>query len=317
MKSLKWVLAIALLSFLVISAQQAQPGANARPAWAFVVPDKEQPPSEENTGPQHIPGSEKAYTMAQIENLGHPPDWFPNEHGPLPTVVSGEGVTVRACGSCHLMSGEGHPESAGLAGLPLEYLVRQMADFKSGARNNPGMSGIAKSISEADAKAAAEYFAALKPGAWVRVFEADTIPKSYVNNPGRMRLPLPAGGMEPLGNRIVELPEDAHRAISRDPHSGFVAYAPPGSIAKGKQLVMTGGNGKTISCTICHGDSLQGIGAVPRIAGLHPLYIARQLSMFQTDGYNGNSSALMKKVVVNLDEDDMLAIAAYAASAKP
>ena len=224
---------------------------------------------------------------------------------------------MRACGSCHLMSGEGHPESAALAGMPLEYLERQMADFRSGARNNPGMSGIAKSISEADAHAAAQYFAALKPGSWVRVVESETVPKSYVTNPGRMRLSRPEGGMEPLDNRIVELPEDSHRAMSRDPHSGFVAYVPPGSVAKGKELVSTGGKGKTIACTICHGDALQGIGAVPRIEGLHPLYVARQLSMFQTDAYSGNSSALMKRVVSNLDEQDMLEIAAYLASLKP
>lgn len=313
-----WVLVFASLSFLVISAQQAPQAANARPAWAFLVPDKDQPPGEENAGPQHIPGSDKAYTAAQIDDLAHPPDWFPNEHGPLPKIVSGEGVAVLACGACHLMSGEGHPESAGLAGFTVEYLVRQMSDFKSGARKDPvRMTLIGKATSEADAKAAAEFFAALKPVAWVRVVETSTVPKSYVSTKGRMRLPLPGAGMEPLGNRIVELPEDAHRATSRDPHSGFIAYAPPGSVAKGRQLAMTGGNGKTIACTICHGDSLQGIGDVPRIAGLHPLYIGRQLSMFQTDAYNGNSSALMKKVVAKLDADDMLALAAYAASLKP
>jgi cytochrome c553 len=32
-----------------------------------------------------------------------------------------------ACGSCHLMSGQGHPESADIAGMPAEYLIRQMA----------------------------------------------------------------------------------------------------------------------------------------------------------------------------------------------
>jgi cytochrome c553 len=318
MRNLTWVLVLLSLSFLAMGVISAQQGANARPSWAFPVLDKDQPPAGENAGPQHIPGSDKTYTVKQIEDLGHPPDWFPNEHGPLPKVVSGEGVAVLACGSCHLMSGEGHPESAGLAGFPVEYLMRQMADFKSGARKDPvRMTVIGKATSDEDAKAAAEFFAALKPAAWVRVVESSTLPKSYVSAPGRMRLPLPGGGMEPLRNRIVELPEDPHRVTSRDPHSGFVAYVPPGSVAKGKQLVMTGGNGKTISCTICHGDSLQGIGDVPRIAGLHPLYIARQLSMFQTDAYNGNSSALMKKVVAKLDEDDMLVLAAYAASLKP
>lgn len=283
MKNFWIALLAALLSGTALIGQEVEVTKRARPAWAFVVPDKDQPASSEGSGPQHVPGSDREYTFAQIENLGHPPDWFPKDHGPLPIVVSGEGISVRACGSYHLMSGEGHPESAGLAGMPLEYLERQMADFRSGARNNPGMNGIAKSISEADAEAAAKYFPALKPGAWVRVVESDTVPKSYLNNPGRMRLPRPEGGMETLGNRIVELPEDAHRAVSRDPHSGFVAYVPPGSVAKGRELVNSGGNGKTISCTICHGDALRGIGAVPRLAGLHPLYVARQLSMFQTD----------------------------------
>lgn len=314
-------LCLALLAVSVggsaVLGQTVQVVKRVRPEWAFVVPDKDQPPSSEGSGPQHIPGSDGAYTFAQIEDLRHPPDWFPNDHGPLPAVVSGEGISVRACGSCHLMSGEGHPESASLAGMPLEYLERQMADFRSGARNNAGMSGIASSISEADAQAAAQYFAGLKPGSWVSVVESETLPKSYVTNPGRMRLPRPEGGMEPLGNRIIELPEDAHRAMSRDPHSGFVAYVPPGSVAKGKELVGTGGKGKTIACTICHGDALRGIGAVPRLAGLHPLYVARQLSMFQTDAYTGNSSALMKRVVSNLDEQDILEIAAYLASLKP
>ena len=317
MKQFSLALLAVSITGIAVLGQTVQVVKRARPEWAFVVPDKDQPPNPEGSGTQHIPGSDRSYTFAQIEDLGHPPDWFPNDHGPLPTVVSGEGISVRACGSCHLMSGEGHPESAGLAGMPLEYLERQMADFKSGARNNPGMSGIAKSISEADAHAAAQYFSAIKPGSWVRVVESETVPKSYVNNPGRMRLPRSEGGMEPLGNRIVELPEDAHRAVSRDPHSGFVAYVPPGSVAKGKDLVNTGGNGKTIACTICHGDGLRGIGAVPRLAGLHPLYVARELSMFQTDAYNGNSSALMKRVVSNLDEQDMLEIAAYLASLKP
>ena len=97
---------------------------------------------------------------------------------------------------------------------------------------------------------------------------------------------------------------------------GATAYVPTGSIAKGEALVKTGG-GKTIACVICHGDDLKGIGDVPRIAGLHPAYIVRQLWFFQGHAYNGPSAALMKKVVPKLDQDDMIAIAAYAASLAP
>ena len=152
---------------------------------------------------------------------------------------------------------------------------------------------------------------------WVKVVEADTVPKSYVSTKGRMRLPLPSGGTEPLGKRIIELPQDAAQATSRDPHSGFVAYVPPGSIRKGGALAKSDDSGKTIACTICHGDDLKGLGDVPRIAGLHPVYIVRQLYAFQGPEYSGTSAALMKKVVAKLTEDDMIAIAAYAGSLAP
>jgi cytochrome c553 len=312
MKTFMWVLALALLFVFVIGAQ-----APKQPEWAFLFPDKVQPPSEESTGPIHIPDSAKTYTAAQIDDLSNPPDWFPDEHGQPPAVVQHGNGAVLACGACHLMTGEGHPESAGLAGLPVDYIARQMAYFKSGVRKDPArMNAIAKTMSEADIRQAAEYFASMKPRAWVRVVETSSVPKSFVSARGRMRLPT-GGGMEPLGNRIVELPEDAARATSRDPHSGFVAYVPVGSVAKGKTLVTTGGNGKTIACVICHGDSLKGIGDVPRIAGLHPLYIGRQLYWIQTGESNGNAVALMKKVVANLNADDMLAIAAYVSSQAP
>ena len=318
MKHLVWA-PVAALAFVIAIAAQAPPAAGDRPTWAFMVPDKDQPAAAESEGPIRVPGSAKTYTAVQIDNLAFPPDWFPDEHGPLPLVVQGaSGSTALACGACHLMTGEGHPESADIAGMPVEYLVRQMADFKNGARKDPArMNAIAKVTSEEDSRKAAEYFAALKPVVWVKVQETQTVPKSYVAARGRMRLPLPAGGSEPLGNRIIELPVDAARATSRDPHSGFIAYVPPGSVARGEKLATTGGNGKTIACTICHGESLKGLGDVPRIAGLHPIYIVRQLYQFQGDDYSGSSSALMKKVVTNLNQDDMLALAAYAASLAP
>lgn len=319
MKPFAWTLSLALLFVLVIRAQAPPQASPNRPAWAFLVPDKDQPPSEESAAPLHVPGSSKTYTAKQVDDLANPPDWFPEENANKPKIVTGGmGPSIQACGACHLMSGEGHPESAGLTGMPVEYLVRQMSDFKNGTRIDPArMNAIAKVTSDEDARKAAEYFAALKPSTWVKVVESTNVPKSYVSARGRMRLPLPGGGMEPLGNRIVELPEDAKRAESRDPKSPFIAYVPPGSVKKGEQLVMTGGSGKTINCTICHGDGLKGLGDVPRLAGLHPLYIARQLYGFQTGQYTGTSSALMKKVVANLNADDMLALAAYAASLAP
>ena len=310
----KSLLVAAAATFALLA--QAPPSSEAgRPAWAFLAPDKQQPPASDESGPIKVPGSSKEYTAAQIDDLSNPPVWFPDEAGAAPSIVQhGKGAAL-ACGSCHLMSGHGHQESADLAGLSAEYIVRTMGDFKNGTRIDPArMNAIAKGMSDDDVRQAAEYFAALKPGGWVKVVETDTVPKSYVSVKGRQRLPLPGGGMEPLGNRIVELPQDVARAISRDPHSGFIAYVPTGSVAKGAALVKTGGSNKTIACAICHGDSLEGLGDVPRLAGLHPAYVARQLYAFQTGTNHSVSSALMKKVVANLTPDDILAIAAYAAA---
>lgn len=304
--------------YLALAALTAATVLNAqttRPDWAFLTPDKQQPPAAEETGPIHVPGSSKEYTAAQIDDLSNPPDWFPDEHGPAPSIIQHGKGAVLACGACHLMSGHGHQESADLAGLNADYIIRTMNDFKNGTRIDPArMNAIAKAMSDEDIKQAAEWFAALKPGGWIKVVETDTVPKSYVSVKGRQRLPLPGGGMEPLGNRIIELPQDVARATSRDPHSGFIAYVPKGSLIKGEALVKNGAGGKTIQCAICHGDSLEGLGDVPRIAGLHPAYVARQLHAFQTGTNHSVSSALMKKVVANLTADDMLAIAAYTAS---
>ena len=312
------VLVLGSVLALAIVGQQVRPPIQP-PAWAFQIPDKIHPPDEERSGPIQIPGSSKTFTADEIDDLSNPPDWFPEEHGTVPAIVQHGSEGVPACGSCHLMSGHGHPESADLAGLPVEYLVRQMADFKSGARKDlVRMSDIGMAISSTDARQAAEWFASLKPSAWVKVVETEAVPKSYVTLKGRMRFAWPGTATAPIGKRIIELPEDPARAMSRDPHSGFIAYVPKGSIAKGEALVKTGGSGKTIACGICHGDSLEGIGDVPRLAGLHPTYIVRQLLYFYEGGaYTGTSAALMKTVVPKLTVDDMIAIAAYAASLSP
>lgn len=314
---------IAALS-IAVAGGQARAQASKDLLWAYPVPDKA-PPGSDNPGPKKLPGSTRSYTQAQIDDQFNPPDWYPDEHGPLPKVVK-TGIQAQACGSCHLMSGLGHPESANLAGLPVEYMLRQMEDFKNGVRKDPmtyeqsaraaRMNNIAAGLPEEDMRKAVEFFANLKPAVWYKVVEAQTVPQSWVNG-GRMRLPLPGGGTEPLGNRIITMPQDAARVESRDPHSGFIAYVPPGSIKKGESLATTGGSGKTISCAVCHGEGLKGLGDVPRLAGVHPIYIVRQLYNFQVGANTSTAAAQMKKVAANLTEDDMIALAAYVASLEP
>jgi cytochrome c553 len=289
-----------------------------RPDWAFPVTDKVQPPPQDDGLPKTAPGSDKSYTRKQIDDLFNPPDWYPDMHPPMPPVVAhGSGATVRACAACHLPTGTGHDESAYLAGLPAPYLVRQMADYKSGARKGSGMmTAIAKAISDDDVRAAADYFASLKPRPWIKVVETDTVPKTYVG-PGNKRLRLPGGGTEPIGDRIIEIPEDENVVLNRDPRLGFVALVPKGSIGKGEVLVTTGGNGTTIPCGICHGAALTGLGEVPAIAGRQANYVVRQLFSMQDGSRAGAWQPLMAQVVSRLSVDDMLAIAAYTASRSP
>jgi cytochrome c553 len=143
------------------------------------------------------------------------------------------------------------------------------------------------------------------------------VPKTFVGQ-GRMRFADPKDkGMEPIGNRIITLPEDQEKARLRDPRSGFVSYVPQGSVAKGKALAETGGGGKTIACNICHGDGMKGLANIPRIAGLHPIYVARQLHLFKDGGRAGADSAQMKKPVMQLSDDDILNLSAYVGSLSP
>jgi cytochrome c553 len=313
MRNLLWVLLIGLVPI----AAPILAGAAERPDWAFPVTDKVQPPLPPDEQPHTASGSDKSYTRKQIDDLFNPPDWYPDLHPPMPQIVAhGEAVTVRACGSCHLPTGTGHDESAYIAALPAGYFVRQMVDYKSGARKGSGsMTTIAMAISEEDVHTAADYFASLKPRPWIRVVETDTVPKTYVG-PGNKRLRLPGGETEPIGDRIVEIPEDEAAVLNRDPRSGFVALVPKGSIAKGQVLVTTGAD-KTLPCAICHGPTLRGLGDVPPIAGRQANYVVRQLFSIQDGSRGGVSSALMQQVVERLTLDDMLAIAAYTASRQP
>ena len=75
--------------------------------------------------------------------------------------------------------------------------------------------------------------------------------------------------------------------------------------------------GKTVACNICHGEGMKGLANVPRIAGLHPIYIARQLHLFKEGDRTGPDSALMKKPLANLTNDDILNVSAYVASLTP
>jgi cytochrome c553 len=316
---------IVFVSGWASSAQAADP-----PGWAYGFPPAGTPaaapaaPAPPDTSMKNLPGSTGAFTRAQISDRFGPADWYPGDHPTMPDVVAhGKKPDVFACSLCHYPNGKGRPENAGVADLPVAYFIQQMNDFRSGARksseprkaNTNTMITIAKGMSEDEIKAAAEYFGSMKWTPWIKVVETNTVPKTRIG--GGMFLTLEGNEKEPLGQRIIETPENAEGTeVLRDDRSGFFAYVPPGSLKKGEALVTTGA-GKTTKCGVCHGENLKGLGPVPGLAGRSPSYLMRQMFDMQQGARHGVWSELMKPVLSNLTETDLMNIAAYAASRKP
>ena len=321
-RKLKFAVPAAALA-LMMAAGVLVAADNPPPGWAYPVNPPGLVPEPDDGMPRRVPGSDQAFTLTQIRDLFAAPDWHPGDHPPMPEIVAhGRKPAVLACGYCHLPNGLGRPENASLAGLPAEYIVQQMAEFRSGARTTSEprslpialMISTAKAVTDEEIRIAAGYFSSLEPQPWIRVIETGTVPKTTVE--GWMLVEAEGGGREAIGSRIIEMPEDLERTELRDARSGFVALVPEGSLRKG-EILANGGDGRTIACAICHGDGLRGLGPVPALAGRSPSYLFRQLYDMQHGVRNGAWTALMQPVVAQLSEDDMNALAAYAASLPP
>ena len=301
------------------------------PPWAYGFEGPPQagatptPPAPANTDQtlHSLPGVTAKFSRAQIANRFGPADWFPGDHPQMPNVVAqGKQPNVWACGLCHYPNGKGRAENAGVSGLSAEYFIHTMDDFKNGNRksadprkNNTNlMIQFAKNMSDDEIKAAAEYFGSMKWTPWIKIVETKTAPKA---KPSNGLFLIEGNETEPLGNRILEAPVNGEATeVLRDPHSGFTAYVPIGAVKKGELLVTKGG-GKTVACGTCHGADLRGLGPVPPLAGRSPSYLMRQMFDMQQGFRKGTWTELMKPVVANLTNDDMMNIVAYTASRTP
>ena len=313
-----WPYAVPPLAPGVIPPQAAAPRTPA-------VTDPNAPPA--NGQPpvlRQVEGSKFQFTQAQVSFSYGPADWFPEDHPPMPEAVAkGKPGVARACGLCHLPDGRGRPENAPIQGLPYEYIVQQLRDFQQGLRhsaeprkaNTLEMENIAKTLTDDEIKEVARYFSSIKVPKYIRVVETETVPPLRIS--GEIYFPADTGDREPIGVRIIEMPEDVAQTQLRSPRSGFVAYAPPGSIKRGEALATTGGNGKTTPCTVCHGPDLKGLGALPNLAGRSPSYLARQMYDMKLGTRKGAMSALMAPVLANLTDADIVDLIAYVSSREP
>ena len=337
-------MSVAALALAALTGTATALAAEDEPVWAwgFTTPPPSSPPAAAAPAPPldnikqlTLQGSRFSFTRAEIANPYGPADWFPDDHPIMPDVIAHGRESAQpkiwACGFCHYPNGKGRSENANLAGLPYDYIVHTLMDFANGARktsdprktNTSLMSGFAKAMTDDEIKAAAKYFSSLPATAWTKVVESETAPKTEGSKPPGMFLTLAGAdaGTETLGQRIIETPVSRDDTdILRNPHSGFVAYVPPGSIKKGEALVqngLTASGAQVTACTACHGLDLRGLGPIPRLAGRSPFYIARQLYDMQNGNRSGTWTPLMAAVVANLGPNDLLAAAAYLASLEP
>jgi cytochrome c553 len=323
MRHLRSSVALLFLSICAFFALADTPN-QATPYWAYCV----NPPSTgavkaEGNGPRHVPGSDAAFTRDQTNDPFNIADWHPTAHPPMPeVVVHGRKPEIYACAYCHLPNGQGHPESASLAGLSASYIISQMADFKNGARKSSeptfkpatNMTDREWKASDQEIVAAANYFSRLEREPWIRVVETNTVPKTHVS--GWMLVPDAPPATELIGQRIIETPGNVERTELRDDASGFVAYVPEGSIKRGKFLA-TGGDGIVQPCAKCHGPGLRGAGNVPPISGRSPSYMFRQLYDFKSGARHGVTGQQMRKEAEKLSLDDMIALSAFVSSLRP
>jgi cytochrome c553 len=326
----------------VLHAQDAAPpqapDSPNYPAWAYAIPPAPAPGSRPQAAAPDdgtllsLPGTSLRFTASKIRGRLNsesdervaPADWYPEDHPAMPKIVA-EGDNARsivACSLCHLPNGKGRPENAPPAGQTREYTLMTLMDMKNGLRtsadprknNTKNMINFAKAMTQQEMEEAAAYYAAMKWTPWIQVRETTQVPQMRSQN--GMWIPLEGAnaGMEPIGMRVIETPENVEYAEKmRSPRSGFIAYVPVGSVAKGKATVTTGDSGKTLACTICHGGDLHGIGPIPGIAARSPSYIARQLFDYQAGTRQGVMAQLMKPVVANLTNEDFVNISAYLA----
>jgi cytochrome c553 len=315
--AVRWVLTT-LTAALLLGADASSP-----PEWAYPLnPSKPKPPLDDGAVLQ-APGSEVALTRKDIANRFQAVDWRPAEHPPMPEAVAhGRKPDVYACGFCHYPNGQGRPENSSLAGLPAAYIVAQVEAMREGTRNSAQpdmiaprlMTQIAAHATTAEVAEAAAYFAALKYKPWIRVVETDIAPRPEIRGVSAYAAARD-GSREPLGERILEMPEDPARTDLRDDASGFVAYVPIGAVARGRALAASV-EGDRQPCAVCHGEGLRGA-LGPPLAGRSPSYLYRQLFDIQAGARTGANIALMRTEVAALRPAQMRDLVAYVASLPP
>lgn len=187
--------------------------------------------------------------------------------------TAGNGRGAPPCSSCHGQAGEGNP-AAGfprLAGLPTDYLTRQLAAFASGQRQNPMMMPVAKALSTDEARALGAYYAHLPVPA-----------------------PTPGVGAAPASGSSVATPGSAAAAIGQTlAERGRWSDDVPACV----QCHGAGGSGVGAD--------------FPPLAGQSAVYLVNQLQAWQKGTRDPGPLGLMGGIARKLSDADVHAVADY------
>lgn len=229
-------------------------------------------------------------------------------------------VAAAACVSCHGEHGEGNAEIGipKLAGLPPEYFVKQIEDFKAGRRTSPVHLPESERLSNAevlrsdDPKAIADFYARWMVGVakGISLEDAEAAAQYYAKQ-DRGSTPLPAGAQE-TGSSAAATGSETHVSAVNETSEAEV-------LALGEELAVNGDWERGIpACFKCHAEGAVGVGpAFPPLAGQHPDYIARQIKAWKTGTRRNDPLDLMKRLAENITDDEIHAVAAYLASLEP
>ncbi len=192
-----------------------------------------------------------------------------------------------ACSACHGPTGvSASPMFPNLAGQNDAYVIKQLKDFKSGARANAMMAPMAANLSDADMADIAAYFASL-PSA---IEQAAAAASADTGSDSSSASTPVAGNVE------------------------IVAYTPAAVLYAGD---VAAGKNKAATCAACHGtDGNSLVPMYPSLAGQSANYIAKQLADFKS---GARKNPVMAGMAAALSPEDMNDLAAFFAvqTAKP
>ncbi len=184
------------------------------------------------------------------------------------------------CGACHGATGlNPNPSYPDLAGQHAAYIVKQLSDFKSGARTDMMMAPMATNLSDQDMADLAAFFSIQE--------RASEKPAASTDSSATAAAPATA-----TAEIVTSTPAKA-------------LYA--GDVKAGQE--------KSAMCVSCHGtDGNSPIAMYPKLAGQSASYISKQLADFKS---GERSDPIMAGMVAALSEQDMNDLGAYFAVQTP